>query len=132
MTDLVLDASVAAIAVSESGARGDAVRARLAGNVLHAPHLVDAEVGSVLRKTVAARLMPPDQAAGALRMLGHLVSQRYPHGPLSLRAWDLRHNLSFYDALYVALAARLRLSLLTADVRLAGAPQLPCTVEVIR
>ena len=132
MTGLVLDASVAAIAVSESGPGGDSVRDRLVGAVLHAPHLIDAEVGSVLRKTVAARLMPPDQATGALRTLGRLVSERYAHGPLSLAAWDLRHHLPFYDALYVVLAARLGLPLITADVRLAHAPRLPCRVEIIR
>lgn len=131
MTDLVLDASVAAIAVSDSGSPGDAVRNRLAGTVLHAPHLVDAEVGSVLRKTTAARLITPEQAAGSLRMLAHLVTERYPHGPLTLPAWGLRHNLSFYDALYVALAARLRLPLITADLRLANAPNLPCRIETI-
>ncbi len=132
MTGLVLDASVAAIAVSDSGVTGDAVRNRIAGIVLHAPHLLDAEVGSVLRKLVAGRLLPSDQAAGALRMLSHLVTERYPHGPLTLHAWALRHNLSFYDGLYVALAARLSIPLVTADVRLAHAPKLPCRVEIIR
>jgi predicted nucleic acid-binding protein len=132
VTDLVLDASVAAIAVAESGPKGDAARARLAGTVLHAPHLVDAEVGSVLRRTAAAKLITSDQAARSLRMLAHLVSERYPHGPLTRQAWALRHNVSFYDALYVALAARLGVPLLTADVRLAHAPELPCAIEILR
>lgn len=131
MNGLVLDASVAAIAVVEATPQGDALRARLVANPVHAPHLVDAEVGSVLRRHAAAGLIEPARAAGALRMLSTLVTDRYPHGPLSGPAWSLRHNLSFYDALYVALAARLAVPLLTADARLARAPGLPCAVEVI-
>jgi predicted nucleic acid-binding protein len=63
---------------------------------------------------------------------GVLVAHRYPHvGPLGEFAWKLRHNLSFYDALYVALAARLGAPLLTADARLSRAPDLPCAVELV-
>lgn len=54
-----------------------------------------------------------------------MVSDRYPHGPMTEAAWGLRENLSYYDALYVALAARLDLPLLTADKRLAAAPGSP-------
>jgi predicted nucleic acid-binding protein len=53
------------------------------------------------------------------------------HGPLAPTGWSLRHDFSYYDALYVALAARLRAPLLTADERLANAPGLPCEVELI-
>jgi predicted nucleic acid-binding protein len=60
-----------------------------------------------------------------------LVAERYPHGLLSRAAWRLRDNPTYYDALYVALAARLDVPLLTADARLARIPGLPCTVEVV-
>ena len=59
------------------------------------------------------------------------VGERYPHGPLATAAWALRDNVTYYDALYVALAARLGYPLLTADARLARAPGLPCAVELI-
>lgn len=62
-----------------------------------------------------------------------MVDHRYPHhGALGLGAWALRHNVSFYDALYVALAAHLDAVLVTADAKLAPAPAIPCRVEVLR
>ena len=61
-----------------------------------------------------------------------LVDHRYSHfGPLGELAWTWRHNLSFYDALYVALAVLLDLPLITGDVRLSRAPDLACTVELV-
>jgi predicted nucleic acid-binding protein len=60
-----------------------------------------------------------------------LISERYAHTAFVRPAWGLRHDLSYYDALYVALAARLGFPLLTADKRLATAPGLPCDVELI-
>lgn len=60
-----------------------------------------------------------------------LVDERYPHGSLAATAWALRADVSYYDALYVALAARLQVPLLTLDARLSRTPQLPCTVELI-
>jgi predicted nucleic acid-binding protein len=125
---VVLDASVAARALMP----GDAgLLERLQGMRCHAPHLVDAELGSVLRRAVAAGVMQPDTAHAGLYVVDRLVQFRYPHGILATAAWLLRHNLSYYDALYVALAARLGYPLLTADARLARAPGLPCQVELI-
>jgi predicted nucleic acid-binding protein len=83
----------------------------------------------VLRRRTAAGLIDPGVAASALRGLGLLVAERYPHGPLATAAWTLRHNLTYYDALYVALAARP--SAAHADGRLANAPGLPCAVELV-
>ena len=61
-----------------------------------------------------------------------LIDHRYPHtGPLGELAWTWRHNLSFYDALYVALAVALDLPLMTADVRLSRAPGLPGVIELV-
>lgn len=128
---VVLDASVAVTTLVEVSPEAETLQRRFAGTVTHAPHLIDAEVGSVLRRRTSAGLIDPDLAAGALRALGLLVAERYPHGPLAEAAWALRDNFPYYDALYVALAARLGHPLLTADARLAKAPNLPCTVELI-
>jgi predicted nucleic acid-binding protein len=69
--------------------------------------------------------MQPHTAEAALYALDSVVSARYPHGVLATAAWRLRHDLSYYDALYVALATRL------GDARLARSPGLPCAVELI-
>jgi predicted nucleic acid-binding protein len=132
VTDYVVDASALVLALA--GRTDDAVRlrARLPGMRWHAPHLIDAEVGNVLRRHEQAGLLGGAEAGAALRAAGTLVDHRYPHsGALGERAWALRDNLSFYDALYVALAATLDLPLLTADARLSKAPRLPCRVEVV-
>ena len=128
---VVLDASAAAVALVGMTPETERLRHRLAQVVTHAPHLIDAEVGNVLRRRSAAGHIAPEVAAGALRAVGLLVAERYPHGPLATAAWALRHNVSYYDALYVSLAARIGLPLLTADARLARVPGLPCAVELI-
>lgn len=128
---IVLDASVAVRALLSADDHDRAVRERVHDAACHAPHLIDAEVGSVLRRRVAAGVIEEDSAAAALRALGSLVTDRYPHTSIAESAWSLRHNLTYYDALYVALAARLGYCLLTADARLARAPGLPCQVELV-
>ena len=127
----MLDASVAVRALTALDDAGVELQARLSEEACLAPHLIDAEVGNVLRRQVASGRVQAPAAAGALRGLETLVTARYPHGPLATAAWRLRDNLSYYDALYVALAARLEIPLLTSDARLARAPGLPCAVEVI-
>lgn len=131
MSEVVLDASVAIAALTGVQPGDRALKARLASVVCHAPHLVDAEVGSVLRRGVAAGNITVAVAETALRAVAALVDERYPHGSLAATAWALRANVSYYDALYVSLAARLQIPLLTLDARLSRAPQLPCTVELI-
>lgn len=129
--EVVLDASAAVRALAPVDDVGFALQARLLEERCVAPHLIDAEVGHVLRKRVAAGDVEAPNAEAALMALNALVVERYPHGTLARAAWGLRHNFSYYDALYAALAARLRAPLLTADKRLANAPGLPCAVEVI-
>jgi predicted nucleic acid-binding protein len=129
--DLVVDASVAVRAVAGTSAGDQALRVRLVNSVCHAPHLIDAEVGNVLRKQVSTGAIEADTAEAGLRALEPLIAARYAHTAFVKPAWSLRHNFSYYDALYVALAARLRAPLLTADKRLANAPGLPCEVELI-
>lgn len=127
----MLDASVVVRVLAPNDEDGFALQARLLEQRCVAPHLVDAEVGHVLRSRVAVGDLEAANAEAALMALPALVVERFPHDMLARAAWRLRDNLSYYDALYVALAARLAVPLLTADKRLANAPGLPCAVEVI-
>jgi len=126
----VIDASALVLALVGKDEAARVLRARLPAMRRHAPHLIDAEAGNVLRRHLRAGLVSAAEASTALWSLRVLVQQRYPHaGPLAEVAWKYRDNLSFYDALYVALAAQLGVPLLTADVRLSKAAQ--CAVEVV-
>lgn len=122
MTALVVDASALVKAVTERSAHRSEVLSRMEGRRVHAPHLVDAELGSALRRMVLRGQLPAGVAAAARRLGEALVDTRHPHaGPLSEAAWELRDNVGFYDGLYVALAAALDCEMLTADIRLARA-----------
>lgn len=132
MSDCVLDASAMVLALSGKADAASALRTRLVGVRKHAPHLIDAEVGNVLRRHEREARLSPDEALLGLRAAHALVDHRYPHvGPLVELAWTWRHNLSFYDALYVALAVLLDVPLITGDVRLSRAPNLSCTIELV-
>lgn len=98
---------------------------------LHAPHLLDVEVAQVLRRYVTRGELWDARAQEALDVLALFPLTRYPHEPLLRRIWALRENLTAYDAAYVALAEGLRAPLLTRDRRLAGAPRLAGSVEVV-
>jgi predicted nucleic acid-binding protein len=99
---------------------------------LWAPHLIDAEVGHVLRRAVALRAIQARRAREALSDLVDLPIKRASHLGLVQRAFELRSNMSFYDALYVALAERLRMPLLTFDARLQRAARSTAEVRLIR
>jgi predicted nucleic acid-binding protein len=132
VSDCVVDASALALALGGKSDSASALRARLAGVRRHAPHLIDAEVGNVLRRHEREGRLSGEEAAQGLRAAAVLIDHRYPHfGPLGQLAWTWRHNLSFYDAVYVALAVSLDLPLITADGRLSAAPGLPCTIELV-
>ncbi|MGH9103100.1 MAG: type II toxin-antitoxin system VapC family toxin [Acidimicrobiales bacterium] len=132
MSDCVLDASAMVLALSGKTDASAALRARLVGVRRHAPHLIDAEVGNVLRRHEREGRLSPDEALLGLRAAHALVDHRYAHvGPLAELAWTWRQNLSFYDALYVSLAVLLDVPLVTADVRLSGAPEVSCTIELV-
>jgi predicted nucleic acid-binding protein len=88
---------------------------------LWVPHLIDAEVGQALRRRVAAGRLGEDRAGAALLDLVRMPLRRIDHIGLIDRAWEMRHNLSFYDGLYVALAEALDVPLVTLDRRLARA-----------
>jgi predicted nucleic acid-binding protein len=129
---LVVDASVLVVALADDGVDGDAARTRLRGEELTAPELLDLEVTSVLRKQRSAGLIDDRRALLALTDLRALPIHRAPHLPLLSRCWELRENLTIYDAAYVALAELLQADLLTADGRLAAAPGLHCGIEVLQ
>ena len=129
---LVVDASVLVTALADDGANGDGARARLRGERLTAPELVDLEVASVLRRQARSRAVDQRRAILALADLAAMPLQRAPHRILMTRCWELRNNLTIYDAAYIALAELLQADLLTGDGRLARAPEIRCRVEVMR
>ncbi len=105
---------------------------RLGVEELVAPHLIDSEVTNVLRRLVVAHDLTEEQGALALEGFTRLTLTRYPADWLRPRMWALRHNLSAYDATYVALAEMVgATALLTTDARLAKAPGVQCDVQVI-
>ena len=128
---IVVDASVLVTALADDGDDGAAVRNRLEAERLSAPELVDLEVASAFRKLCTAKRLAPDRAAQAIGDLAALRLARVPHRPLLSRCWELRDNLSVYDAAYVAVAETLEVPLVTADRRLADAPGVTCAVEVL-
>lgn len=105
--------------------------ARLGDEELAAPHLIDSEVTNVLRRLVLHKILTDKQGTAALDGFIRLGLTRYSADWLRPRIWALRHNLSAYDATYVALAESIgATALLTTDTRLANAPGITCSVEL--
>jgi predicted nucleic acid-binding protein len=129
---IVVDASVLAVALADDGPDGDQARARLRGERVILPELADLEVASVLRRQLAAGAVNARRAGLALDDLAALPARRAPHRPLLARCWELRDNLTIYDAAYVALAEATQATLLTADRRLARAPGPRCPIEILQ
>jgi predicted nucleic acid-binding protein len=98
---------------------------------LHAPHLLDLEVAQVLRRYVARGEMRPERGRLSIELLAKFPITRYSHEPLMARIWSLRHNLTAYDAAYVALSEGLSATLLTRDAAIAEAAGHRAEVEVI-
>ena len=128
---IVVDASVLAVALGDDGESGSAARQRLRGEVLAAPELIDPEVMSVFRRLVTSGVMTAERGDAAVADLTDLPLRRAPHRSLLRRCWELRQNLTSYDACYVALAEALDAPLLTSDRRLARAPGMRCAVELL-
>lgn len=128
---LVVDASVLAPALADDGADGETARARLRGSDLAAPALIDLEVTSVFRGLVSSGQLTDHRSALALADLVAMPIERAPHEALVSRIWQLRDNLTVYDAAYVALAELLDAPLVTADSRLAKATGPRCAVELV-
>ncbi len=129
---IVLDAS-ALVELLLGTARGRQIAELVADPSigLHVPHLADVEVAQALRRYVREGALEADVARSALEDLADLDLERHPHEPLLQRIWELRQNLTAYDAAYVALAEALDARLLTCDRRLARAPGLAARVELL-
>ena len=129
---IVVDAS-ALLEVLLRTSAAKAVEDRLFGlrETLHAPHLVDLEVAQVIRRYAAANQIDGERGRAALVNLADFPIQRYPHSILLRRIWDLRSNLTAYDAAYVALAEALGAPLLTRDRRLASAAGHRAHIELV-
>ena len=128
---IVVDASALAAALGQDGSFGGRARERLRGETLVAPELIDLEVAAALRRLSLGGRLPVARAELALLDLLRLPLRRLAHRPLIGRCWELRDNLTVYDAAYVALAEGLRSTLVTADARLAKAPGPCCEVELV-
>jgi predicted nucleic acid-binding protein/GNAT superfamily N-acetyltransferase len=129
---IVVDASVLAPALAYDTPQAERARIRLGDQeILFAPEIVDLEVAAVWRGALRAGRLDDDRAQQAFTDLAALRLVRASHQPLMTRIWELRHNLTPYDAAYVALAGALDATLLTADRRLTRAPSLRCEVELI-
>ena len=109
------------------------IEARLFGprETLHAPHLLDVEVAQVIRRYAAKGEIDGERGRAVLEDLSAFRVRRYPHDLLLPRIWELRDNLTAYDAAYVALAEALEVPLLTRDRRLAAAPRHRAKIELM-
>ncbi len=124
---IVLDASAAVSALLSDGT----ARRTLATEQVHVPHLVDAEIASALRRRAAMHQLDPRAAWRALDIWRRLGLTRHPTYTFLDRIWELRENVSAYDATYVALAEYLDCALLTADTRLSRSAKIRCPVTMI-
>jgi len=112
---------------------GTRVEARLFrdGEEFHSPHLVDVEVTQGLRRLVRSGEVTSPRAADAIADLTDLDLHRHSHLDLLARAWQLRENVTVYDAVYVALAEALDATVITCDVPLAAAPGHRARIEAV-
>ena len=124
---IVVDASAALSGLLNDGP----ARQVLSTEQLHTPHLVDVEIASALRRRVAADKLGAESAWAALDTWRRLGMSRHPMLAQLERLWQLRDNLSAYDATYVALAEALECPLVTADARLSRAPGVRCPITLV-
>lgn len=129
---IVLDASALVELILDTPA-GKKIAARIADPVvgLHTPHLADIEVAQALRRYVRGGEIGAGEAARAIDDLRALDLQRHAHEPLLDRVWELRANLTAYDAVYVALTEILDAVLVTCDRPLSRAPGMAARVEFV-
>ncbi len=129
---IVADASIVISALLSTGGAGARARERLRQDPdLHVPHLLDVEVTAALRRRVRLGQTDVAVAREVLADLADLAAVRWDHSPLLRRVWDLRDNVTPYDAVYVVLAEMLDAPLVTSDARLARAPGLRCPVDLL-
>ncbi|HNM84141.1 MAG: type II toxin-antitoxin system VapC family toxin [Mycobacterium sp.] len=129
MSGLCCDSSAIISFLVDSGPDGSWVADTLAHSTLHAPALLPFECGNILRRHEAAGLIGTDQADQAYRDLADLPVELWPYDALAARIWELRRNLTSYDAAYVALAEAIGVPLVTLDRRLARASGAACVMR---
>jgi predicted nucleic acid-binding protein len=127
---LVVDTSAVLEALAARDPAPRLIERLAADGDLHAPHLIDTELLHALRGMGIRREISDERAADALSDFAELALVRYPHQPLNDRVWELRHNLTAYDATFVALAEVLAAPLITCDARLASAPGHKAQIEL--
>jgi predicted nucleic acid-binding protein len=127
---LVVDTSAVIAALAAADPPLELLERLASDNDLHAPHLIDVEFLHALRRLCFSGDMSEDRAADARVDFRDLAVVRYPHEELTDRIWELRHNLTAYDAAFVALAEALEAPLVTVDGRLATAPGHAARVEL--
>jgi len=127
---IVVDASAAVELILRGRASPIAKRLLDDREALHAPHLIDLEVTQALRRLVSAGDFTAVRAGRALDYFSDLPISRHAHSHLLPRVWQLRDNLTAYDAAYVSLAEALNAPLVTADSRLARARGHAAVVEL--
>lgn len=113
-------------ALIDSGPHGDWAEEVLASGSLHAPELVLAEATNIFRRLEMAKLITTPEANAARDDLLLLDVELFPFEPFASRIWELRHNVTSYDAWYVAIAEALRVPLATLDERLSKADKVTC------
>ncbi|HEX9681715.1 MAG TPA: PIN domain-containing protein [Acidimicrobiales bacterium] len=128
---IVADASVVVAALVDSGPDGRWAEQQLTSGVLAGPHLLPAEVANVLRRAAGAQEITEDTASLAHADLLDLRLELFSYEIFAPRIWELRHNLTAYDAWYVAVAELLEAPLATLDGRLASAPGPRCEIRTI-
>jgi|ERR1700757_3111455 predicted nucleic acid-binding protein len=124
---IVVDASAALAALLNDGP----ARQLMGVERLHTAHLIDSEIASGLRRQVQKKKLKASDGWNALRTWRHLAVTRYPVYGLFERIWELRENVSAYDASYVALAESLGCALVTGDARLSNATRPRCPITVV-
>lgn len=130
---IVLDASAAIDLLLDLPPHGSTIARLVTAEApdVAAPHLLDVEVGQVLRRWILAGKLTVVRARAAMADLADLTLIRYEHGPLVDRALDLCANATVYDGVYLALAEALSATLVTLDAKLAGVPRCRARVHVI-
>lgn len=129
---IVVDASaVIEVLLGTPAARRVAERLFDEGETLHAPHLLDVEIAQVLRQYTLAGAFRAERGAEALEDLADFPIARYPHQPFLPRIWELRNNVTAYDAAYLSLAEALAAPLVTRDAKLATAAGHEARIELV-
>lgn len=129
---IVLDASAAVAVLLNLGTSTASIRERMnrVDEQTHVPHVFELEVLSALRRHMLGGVLSEKRSAEAIEDLTSMRVNRYPHTALLSRIWELKDNVTTYDAAYIALAETLEAPLVTRDAKLARAPGIRATIEL--